>query len=63
MNRIESKGLETSKISVNIENKSILITASIAIAFYPLANTLKNLQKQADIAMGYAQNLKFARVV
>lgn len=62
MNRIESKGLETSKIPVNIENKSILITASIAIAFYQLATTLKNWQKHAGIAMGDAQNLKFARV-
>ncbi|MBD2185042.1 EAL domain-containing response regulator [Aerosakkonema funiforme] len=39
----------------DIDNKSILLTASIGISFYPSAPTLEELQKQASIAMNSAK--------
>ena len=39
----------------NVDGKPILITGSIGIAFYPLAPSLEEVQRQASIAMGSAK--------
>jgi len=40
---------------LEIDSKSILLTASIGIGFYPIALSLEEVQRQASIAMGAAK--------